>query len=165
MDEPRWLNDEQQQGWRALLVFINRGLPELERTIKDHGLLVVHYMVLVELSDAPDRTMGLSDLADMANVSQSRLTHRLRTLTDQGFVTIAPDPHDARAKNATLTDEGLQWLASVAPHHAQDVQRLLFDHLTPTETRALATGFGRVAGNLCEHADFQSCDDRDAASN
>ena len=164
MNEPRWLDDEQQQAWRALLVFVNRGLPEIERTIKAHGLLAVHYTVLVELSDAPAHTLGLSELADMANVSQSRLTHRLRTLTEQGFVTIEPDPHDARAKNATLTASGLQWLASVAPHHAEDVQRLLFDHLTPAETRALANGLGKVAANLCEHADFQACADAEAGS-
>lgn len=161
MTAPRWLDDDQQQAWRALLVFVNRGLPEIERTIKEHGLLVVHYQVLVALSDDPLHTLGLSELADMANVSQSRLTHRLRTLTERGFVAIEPDPNDARAKKATLTAEGLHWLEMLAPYHVEDVQRLLFDHLTPAETRSLAVGFGKVAANLCEHAQFRALGSRD----
>ena len=64
--------------------------------MKQHGLLTVHYSILVALSAAPDDTMRLSELAERANVSQSRLTHRLRTLVGRGDVSItgtgsAPD--------------------------------------------------------------------------
>jgi DNA-binding MarR family transcriptional regulator len=152
MSEPRWLDEVQQQAWQGLLCFINRGLPELERTLKQDDLLLVHYSVLVTLSAAEDHTLRLSELADVANLSQSRLTHRMRTLTERGYVAIAPDPDDGRAKNATLTAEGFRWLEAFAPRHVEDVQRLLFDHLDPTETRALADGFNKVADNLCEQS-------------
>ena len=36
----------------------------------------------------------LSELADMANTSQSRLSHRLRKLVERGDVSIADDPTD-----------------------------------------------------------------------
>jgi DNA-binding MarR family transcriptional regulator len=152
MSEPRWLDEVQQQAWQGLLCFINRGLPEIERTLKQDDLLVVHYSILVTLSAAADRTLRLSELADVANLSQSRLTHRMRTLVERGYVVIAPDPDDGRAKNATLTAAGFGWLETVAPRHVEDLQRLLFDHLDAEQTRAVADGFGKVADSLCEQA-------------
>jgi DNA-binding MarR family transcriptional regulator len=154
MTEPRWLNETEQQAWRAILVLVHRGVPGLERTLKEHGLLNVHYSVLVALSESPDRTMRLSDLADAANLSQSRLTHRLRALVERGDVLVDQDPHDGRGKNATLTPAGFRRLEQVAPVHADDVQRLVFDHLDATETECLARALSKVAGNLCGHEHF-----------
>ena len=151
MTKARWLDDTQQQAWRSLLVLVNRGLPELERSLKRHDLLVVHYSILVALSDAPDDTMRLSDLADAANLSQSRLTHRLRVLTERGDVSIQPDPADGRGKRATLTKDGRALLEAVAPIHVEDVQRIFFDHLNPTETAHLAHALSTIAQTMCDH--------------
>lgn len=156
MEAPRWLDDTQQQAWRALLVMVNRGLPALERTLKQHDLLVVHFAILVALSESPADTMRLSDLADAANLSQSRLTHRLRTLTDRGDVSVDQDPQDGRGKYATLTKQGRRRLESVAPLHAENVQRLVFDHLDAAETECLARALSKVASNLCTHEHFRS---------
>jgi DNA-binding MarR family transcriptional regulator len=150
----RWLDDQQQQAWRAFLVIVNRGLPEIERTLKEHDLLVVHYSIFVALSAAPDHTMRLSDLADAANVSQSRLSHRLRTLLDRGDVAVTADTDDRRGKHATLTAVGLRRLEAVAPLHVEDVQRVIFDQLSPADTEALADALSKVAGALCEHGEF-----------
>lgn len=154
MTEPRWLDETQQQAWRALLVLVNRGLPEVERTLKEHDLFVVHYSILVALSAAPDDTMRLSELADAANLSQSRLTHRLRTLTERGIVAIEADTEDRRGKHAMLTEAGRRHLESVAPLHAEDVQRIIFDQLEPAETECLANALSKIAGNLCDHEHF-----------
>ena len=154
MADPRWLDDTQQQAWRGFLVLVNRGLPEIERTLKEHDLLVVHYSILVALSAAPDHTLRLADLADLANVSQSRLTHRLRTLTERGEVSITPDPDDGRAKNATLTEQGRRRLELIAPLHVEDVQRIVFDQLDPEETACFAQALSKIASHLCDHDHF-----------
>lgn len=154
MTEPRWLDETQQQAWRAFLVLVNRGLPTIERTLKEHDLLVVHYSIFDALSCAPEDTMRLSDLADAANLSQSRLTHRLRTLVDSGDISICQDPEDGRAKYATLTPAGRTRLEALAPLHVEDVRALLFDHLDPEETEQLARALGKVAGTLCDHEHF-----------
>lgn len=154
MTDPRWLNDTQQAAWQGLLAIVNRAFPEIERSLKAHGLLSVHYHIFVTLSAAPDRTLRLSELADSANLSQSRLTHRLRLLVEQGDVAISDDPDDRRAKNATLTDAGFARLERIAPHHAEDVQCLIFDPLDPQQTAALADAASTIADALCQHPEF-----------
>ena len=146
----RWLDETQQEAWRGFLALVNRGLPQLERTLKEHDLLVVHYAILVALSSAPHDTLRLSDLADAANLSQSRLTHRLRMLVDRGDVLVEADDSDGRGKNATLTPAGRRRLELVAPIHAEDVQRLVFDQLDPAETGCLARALSKVAAPLCD---------------
>lgn len=154
VSETRWLDETQQQAWRALVVLVYRGFPKLDRTLKEHDLLVVHYSILVALSEAVGQTMRLSDLADAANLSQSRLTHRLRVLIERGDVAVEASPDDGRGKTATLTDAGLARLEAVAPVHAEDVLRLIFDHLEPDQTSALADALTKVAAQLCEHDHF-----------
>lgn len=154
MTDPRWLDDAQSVAWRGLLAIVNRAIPEVERSLKAHDLLGVHYHIFVELSAAPGQTLRLSQLADSANLSQSRLTHRLRLLVERGDVEVSEDPEDRRAKNATLTDAGYERLVAIAPHHVEDVQRLIFDPLTDAQTVALADALSTIADSLCEHPEY-----------
>lgn len=148
MTEPRWLDETQQTAWQGFLVVSRRAFPEIERTFKANDLLSVQYGILVALADAPGRTLRLSELAEVANTSQSRLTHRIRRLVSRGDVTITGDPGDGRAKLATLTDAGKQRLDAISPAHAADVLRLLFDPLTPEQTAALADALSTIAANI-----------------
>lgn len=154
VSEPEWLNEQQALAWRSLLAIVNRAFPEMERTLKANDLLTAHYTILVELSEAPDQTLGLSALADAANLSQSRLTHRMRALVDAGDVHIVPDAEDGRAKNAQLSAGGLARLEAAAPHHVADVQRLIFDHLDDSQTEAVAEALSIVADALCRHPEY-----------
>ena len=152
--EPRWLDEPQQEAWHGLRAVMFRAFPEMERTLKAHDLLAVHYHILAVLSNAPEQTLRLTELADAANMSQSRLTHRIRVLVERREVTISDDPDDRRAKNATLTEAGRKRLAHIAPQHVEDVQRLIFDPLTPEQTKALADAVSTIAGDLCQHPEF-----------
>lgn len=152
--EPRWLDETQQEAWRGLRAVMLRAFPEMERTLKAHGLLAVHYHIFAVLSGSPGQTLRLGELADAANMSQSRLTHRLRVLVERGEVAMSEDPDDRRAKNATLTEAGRERLEHLAPIHIEDVQRLIFDPLTPEQTKALADAMTTVADQLCRHPEF-----------
>ncbi|MEM9517913.1 MAG: MarR family transcriptional regulator [Actinomycetota bacterium] len=145
---PPWLDDTEAEAWRAFLAVVNRVFPEIERTLREHDLLGVHYTVLVALSEAPERTLRLSELAEAANCSLSRLSHRIRTLVERGDVEIAADPDDGRAKNATLTRTGLERLEVAAPEHVADVRRLVFDRLSSAQTAALADALTTIADGL-----------------
>ena len=158
--QPRWLNETQREAWRGLRAVIFRALPEMERTLKAHDLLGVHFHILAALSDAPHQTLRLTELAEGANLSQSRLTHRLRVLVERGELRISEDPDDRRAKHATLTEAGRRRLEHIAPIHIEDVQRLIFDPLTAEQTKALADAMSTIAEHVCQHPEFLNPQDR-----
>jgi|FLOH01.1.fsa_nt_gi DNA-binding MarR family transcriptional regulator len=155
MAEPRWLNETQKVAWLGLIVIVNRAFPEIERSLKVDGLLAVQYGILVALADAPDHTLTLSALADTANTSQSRLTHRLRDLVASADIVVADDSDDRRIKNATLTAAGHQRLIDAAASHVETVQRVIFDLLSPKQTAELADALSRIAANQCDHKEFR----------
>lgn len=151
---PRWLNSDEAEAWRGILAIVQRAFPEIERDLRTYDLLAVHYHILVALSAAPERTMRLTQLADSANLSPSRLTHRIGLLVDRGEVEINQDPDDGRAKRATLTAAGQQRLERVAPNHVETVRRVIFDHLSAEQTMALADALAPVATSLCDHPEY-----------
>lgn len=159
MDEPRWLNDTQQHAWRALRVLVNRGLPQLQRTFRDNDMLMIEYGILAALSEAPDAEMRLSDLANLADSSQSRLTRRMRRLMARGDVKTRDSSDDRRVTYAELTATGRRRLQTIAPQHAEDVQRLIFDHLDPDQTSAFADALATVASTLCDHDHFHAANE------
>ena len=105
-------------------------------------------MVLACLSDAPDRSMRMSELARVTATSQSRLSHSVAALEQRGWVQRRPCPHDGRGQVATLTDAGVQVLVDTAPGHVAKVRSLVFDPLGPGELEQLSTVTARLAARL-----------------
>jgi DNA-binding MarR family transcriptional regulator len=89
------------------------------------------------LSEAPGRTLRMSELAMMAEGSLPRLSQVVARLEQHGWMRRAPDPADGRYTLATLTGQGLAKVTEAAPGHVQEVRRLVFDPLTKTQTRQL----------------------------
>ena len=82
----KWLNDTEQRAWRALIALVQVELPKLESSFRDFDLLHVEYGLLVALSEAQDDVLRMTALAEAANVSQSRLSHRMRRLVERGLI-------------------------------------------------------------------------------
>jgi DNA-binding MarR family transcriptional regulator len=143
--EGGWLNETEWQAWRGLIAFAMLGLPELERTMRPHGLVHVEYGLLAALSTRPLR---LSDLAATLDMSQSRLSHRMNKLRERGLVTVRPCAHDGRSTIAEITEEGRALVGEIAPQHVEDVRRLIFDHLQPCQVKALGEALAVVADRL-----------------
>ena len=64
----RWLNSDEQRAWRAFLDATRRLYEELDRELqRDAGIPHAYYEILVRLSEAPDRTLRMSSLADVVS--------------------------------------------------------------------------------------------------
>ena len=76
--DTRWLDEDEQQTWRAFLTAQRLLFDRLERQLqRDAGLPHAYYEILVRLSEAPDRTLRMSQLADsLAVVAQPALARR-----------------------------------------------------------------------------------------
>lgn len=136
--EPRWLTAEEQQAWRSLAAVLFKLPAALESQLqRDAGLSHFEYLVLAALSEAPDRTLRMKDLAALSNGSLSRLSHVVTRLEKRGWVRRTPNPTDGRHINATLTDPGLDKIVASAPGHVDAVRTLVIDTLTPTQLQQL----------------------------
>src|SRR5690606_39801509 len=96
-----------------------------------------YYMILAMLSEAPQRELTISDLAEVLSASVSRLSHALRRLESLGWIRKEADSDDKRVSWARLTDEGLRVLVDAAPGHVRTVARHVFDRLSPEQVRQL----------------------------
>lgn len=138
MEQPRWLTDEQQQAWRKFVEVLVKVPAALEGQLqRDAGVTHMGYLVLATLSERTDRRLAMSRLARTASASLSRLSHVVARLEAQGWVRRERDPEDGRVQIAVLTDEGYDKIVESAPGHAEAVQQLVFDRLSPAQVRQL----------------------------
>ncbi|MFC0557137.1 MarR family winged helix-turn-helix transcriptional regulator [Planotetraspora thailandica] len=138
MPETRWLDEEEQQTWRAY-IWTNHLLWEaLERQLqRDWGIPHAYYIMLVCLSESPERMMSMTQLASVTQFSASRLSHAMSRLEEKGWVRRVKHDEDRRTTMAQLTDAGFEALEKAAPGHVEEVRRLLFDRLSRTQMRQL----------------------------
>jgi DNA-binding MarR family transcriptional regulator len=142
--EPRWLTDEQQRDWRSFYYAMVRLQEALDRDLL-HGFGIPHgyYEIFVRLSEAPDRSMRMSELASATRSSRSRLSHAVARLQEAGWVERESCETDRRGQIAHLTDAGLALLTRAAPSHLESVRAYLVDPLTDEQMRQLGE-IGRV---------------------
>lgn len=152
MSEPRWLSDEEQRAWRRLAAVVLRLPSGLERQLQaDAGMSHYEYWVLALLSEAPDRTLQLKDLAAQSNATLSRLSHVVSRLEKRGWVARERCPDDARASNAVLTDAGWEKIVAAAPGHVECVRSLVFDGLDDEDVADLARVCDAILARLEAH--------------
>jgi DNA-binding MarR family transcriptional regulator len=144
-----WLSAEEQAAWRPFAALLFRLPAALDAQLqKDAGISHFEYMVLASLSEAPGRTLRMSELAAMASGSLSRLSHVVSRMERRGWVRREPCPGDGRFINAVLTADGWAKVAETAPGHVAAVRRLLVDVLSPEELRSLGAISSRVLSGL-----------------
>ncbi|MHB1873609.1 MAG: MarR family winged helix-turn-helix transcriptional regulator [Streptosporangiaceae bacterium] len=134
----RWLTAEEQRCWRLLLNACQSLFGAVDtQLLKDSGLPHGYYEVLVHLSEAPDRSLRMSQLAAASTFSKSRLSHAVARLEERGLVTRRDCPTDRRGQIAQLTDAGYAVLSTAAPGHVEQVRRSLIDALTDEQVGQL----------------------------
>lgn len=154
-----WLDEDQQRWWRAYRDGTARLLDVLGHELeRDTGLSLGEYEVLVRLSEAPGRTLRMSELAGELAHSRSRLTHTIRRMEAAGLVGRTPCLEDARGVNCTMTEAGWQRIQDAAPSHVASVRAHLVDALDPDALRALGEAMEQVEAALrdsCARRDDQ----------
>lgn len=138
MAEVRWLSKEQQRVWRNYLAASRMLDTEIERQLqRDSRMPATYYEIMVSLSEAPDRTLRMSELAERNRFSRSRLSHAVSRMEAEGWIERRECPSDKRGSFAVLTEDGFAALAAAAPGHVEQVRTLLFDVLTDEQIQQL----------------------------
>lgn len=142
--DTRWLSETELAAWTPFSGMLIGLLSALDTQLRDEKLSLFGYCVLAGLSEAPERTLAMSDLAVRAGGSLSRLSHAVSALERQGWVTRHPAPANRRITLATLTEAGYAKLVASAPTHVETVRRLVIDPLTKQQLNQL----GRVSETI-----------------
>jgi DNA-binding MarR family transcriptional regulator len=138
VDTP-WLDRRQLRAWIRL-----RGVLELLPGVldaqlrRDADVTEFEYYVLAMLSEAPGRTLRMTELARQTNATLPRLSHVVTRLEVRGLVERSPCPEDRRATNARLTASGWTKVQQAAPGHVATVRQYVVDVLTDAQVEQLA---------------------------
>ena len=146
---PRWLSGEEEAAWRAIAQVMVKLPWALECQLQqDAGLSFIEYHVLARLSEDPEHTLRMSELAMLTNASLSRLSHLVKRLELRGLVRRQVDPADGRFTNAIMTKAGYRLLVASAPGHVARVRSLVIDALSSAELRQLHDATERLLARV-----------------
>jgi DNA-binding MarR family transcriptional regulator len=139
------LTEAQLTAWRGFLtahaVLVRRLEADL---LAEHQLPLASYDVLVQLVEAPDQRLRMTELAQRVLISRSGLTRLVDRLEREGLVRREACDDDARGLFAVLTHEGYGRLRRAAPTHLRGVASYAMDRLDEAQIAALAEIMARM---------------------
>lgn len=139
MQEAEWLNDDEREAWLALVALMFKMPGAVERQLfEDEDISLAEYLVLAMLSEAPDRSHRMSDLAAATFTGQSRLSRIVSRLERHDYVRRAANQQDRRVVVARLTDAGYEKVRQGAPRHVAHVREVIFDRLSDRQIDQIA---------------------------
>lgn len=147
------------RAWRAFIETAITLLATLDNELQAaHGLSAGDYEVLVNLSEAPEHSMRMADLAGRLHLSPSGITRRIDGLVRAGLVERQRCENDRRGSYAVLTKVGMQTMRRAAPTHVRGVREHFIDKLGEDQLEALADALSKV--HIDASAAAGGCDER-----
>jgi DNA-binding MarR family transcriptional regulator len=148
-EEARWLSADEEAAWRTIVQVLVKLPWAIECQLQcEAGLSFIEYHALARLSEDPDHTLRMSELALLTNASLSRLSHLVKRLESRGLVRREADPADGRFTNAIMTKAGYRLLVASAPGHVAKVRSLVMDALSSAELRQLHASCERLVARV-----------------
>lgn len=150
MTESPWLEQREEQAWRALQFMQMRLEAELARQLaSDSGLSYPDYLVLVALTDQPEGTLRPFELGHLLGWEKSRVSHHVGRMIERGLVTKKKCDSDRRGAFVAVTGKGRKEIEAASPGHVHAVRRLFVDLLSTDELDVIA----RVAEKVLRELD------------
>jgi len=147
--QTRWLSNEQQVSWRAYIVGTTLLMDTLDRELRQaHGLSLGEYEILVRLSESPDRTMRMAQIAESMRHSRSRVTHTVSRMEEAGLIQRCAAEGDRRGVEARMTDRGYALLVEAAPTHVSGVREHFVDLASDEQFAAMGALMNAVTDHL-----------------
>lgn len=98
----------------------------LEAYFADHELSQLRFLTLIVIDREPERHMlTIGEITDRLDVAGPVVTRTLKSLADQGLVSIASDKKDRRTRHVSLTLAGRNKLSSVLPGYFRLIEEAM----------------------------------------
>ena len=144
----KWLTPAEESAWRKYIVASRRMYEALDEDLASHGLSLSDYEILVHLSDAKDRSLRMSELADKTILSRSRLSHRIKYMEGKGWVERQKCDSDKRGTWAVMTTKGWNAIVKAAPDHVESIRNRFIDQISKADQANIASAFAKVEKTL-----------------
>src|SRR5690606_1059231 len=119
-----------------------------KQLVRDTGLSLRSFELLLRLARSPGRHLRMSDLAARAHLTPSGLTRAVDRLEQAGLVARKPCPSDGRGAYTALTPAGLEMLRSAIEPHLDHIERCVTGVLTAEEQAQLTTLLRKVRDHV-----------------
>lgn len=120
--------------WRSFMTAHARLTHRLEADLlAAHSLSLASYDVLVQLVEATDHRLRMTELSDRVLISRSGLTRLVDRLCLEGLVYREPCASDARGYFTILTAAGYERLRSATGTHLRGVQEYATGRFSPQQ--------------------------------
>jgi DNA-binding MarR family transcriptional regulator len=145
-EAPVLLDREELGAWRGLLR-VHAGMTKAldAELIREHGLPLSSYEVLLFLADAPGGRLRMSELAEGVLLSRSGLTRLVDRMERDGLLRRERCEDDARGYHALITDKGRELFGRARRTHLDGVRERFLSHLSTEELRTLARLWEKLA--------------------
>ncbi len=131
--------------WRTFLQAHATVVRRIEADLETEGLpSLADLDVLLQLAQAPERRLRMSELADEVLLSRSGMTRRIDRLEAAGYVQRHECSADRRGAYAGLTDEGLERLQSARPTHVRGIMDHFVSKLSAGDLTELRRTLAKV---------------------
>jgi len=141
------LSPEELAVWRSFLRAHSRVTRSLEADlVAEQKLPLASYDVLVQLVEAPDHRLRMTELADRVLLSRSGVTRLVDRLEHEGLVRREACDTDARGLFAVLTEAGYARLRTASGTHLRGIEEYVIERLSVEELRE----FGRLLDKLVD---------------
>jgi DNA-binding MarR family transcriptional regulator len=118
--------------------------------LERHGLTITQYGLLAHLSGLDGVSIGA--LAEKLIMDPTTLTRNLRPLERRGYVELAPDPRDRRARRPHLTSQGRTAFIAARPAWIE-AQRHVETVIGASKAPALHAALDHVLERLASRAE------------
>lgn len=140
---------EDWQLWRAFGSMYQQLSRALDRRLQqDAGISQADYVVMMVLSENPDRRLRPVELGERLSWEKSRVSHQVARMESRGLVERIECATDGRGTWVSLTAEGRRTLLSATRDHAAAIREYFFDEIGTDEKATIGRAAERVLDKL-----------------
>jgi DNA-binding MarR family transcriptional regulator len=119
---------------------------------RDTGVSLADYSVLLALSEAGDRRLRSSELAEVIGWERSRLSHHLARMEGRDLIERHDHDTDSRGAVVTITTEGLHVFRRSSASHFALIRSLFVEALTPEQLDQTREASAAIRAHLRERS-------------
>ena len=141
--------DPRLAGWRSFLTAYSMITRQLDEELREEtGLSLFEYAALLQLAEAEDRRLRMSELALGIVLTRSGVTRLVDRLERDGLVERGQCADDGRGSEAVLTQQGLERLRAASKVHLRGIDDYYFSQVSEADQTVVSRAMEDVVEGL-----------------